>query len=150
MIDVINAVLSNSGAFRWVLFLGVIWAFYRYMDSGSNPLYWWHFFASKGADGQYYADLNKLGQVTGIAVGSFAIVQLSAGANKDFIGFAAVLAAYFTFVGGVSGYAAFLRSKSGRTETTTTTEPAPVAPVRTTTVTTEPAAEVQPTKGDSP
>lgn len=147
MKDVVNTVLANAEAFRWLFAIGCLWAFYRYMNARDNPLRWWHFFSSRGNDGTYYADLNKLGQVTGIAVGSFSVMQLSATAKSDFVGFAAVLTAYFAFVGGVAGYSAFLRSKSGRVETRTVVEPAPSSPVKTTVTTTEPATA--PTK-DAP
>lgn len=139
MKDILSSILANADAFRWLFFLVLVWALYRYIHSGCNPLRWWHFISSKGADGSYYADLNKLGQVTGIAFGSFSVLLLSSNAKADFVGFAAVLTAYFAFVGGVAGYSAYLRSKSGQVQTTTVTEPVS-APVKTTTTTTEPAA----------
>lgn len=144
LIDFMRSIADNAEAFRWLFFIALLWAFYRYVNSGTNPLKWWHFVSSRGSDGEYYADLNKLGQVTGIAVGSLALVQLSANAKSDFVGFAAVMTAYFAFVGGVAGYAAFLRAKGGKVETKTVVEPAPVAvATKTTTTTTEPAAKEQ-------
>lgn len=140
MKDILASVLAHADAFRWLFMLALVWALYRYVNSGCNPLRWWHFIASRGADGSYYADLNKLGQVTGIAFGSFAVLNVSGNAKSDFTGFATVLLAYFAFVGGVAGYSAYLRSKSGQRETTTTTEPAPTTPNKTTTRTVEPAA----------
>lgn len=105
---------------------------------GNNGLEWRDFVSSRGIDGQYHGDINKLGQVTGIAFGSWAIVLVSANAKSDFTGFAAVLFTYFAFVGGASGYSAYLRSKQNTVETKTVVEPAETSePQKTTTTVTE-------------
>lgn len=139
MADLVNAVLSNADAFRWIFFIGLLWAFYSWMQ-GDNGLEWRDYISSIGPDGKFHGDINKLGQVTGIAFGSVALVLVSPNAKDDFTGFALVLTAYFAFVGCAAGYAAYLRSKNNLTQTTTTTEPATdPATIKTTTVVTEPA-----------
>lgn len=80
---------------------------YRVMTDKSNELECWQFFASRGEDGKHYADVDKLGKVVGIAVGSWVIIKLSYEQRMD----AVILGTYFAYVGAVAGYSAFLRSK---------------------------------------
>src|ERR1017187_4386008 len=123
MSQIVSSLIANADAFRWLFFIGLLWVFYRWMQGDdSKGIEWRDFVSSKGQDGVFHGDINKVGQNVGILMGSLAIVQVSAHAHEDLLGFAAVLTAYFAFVGGVAGYAAFLRSKQG--SITTTTEPA--------------------------
>lgn len=147
MKDIIHSVLSNADAFRWLFFIGLLWAFYLWMQGeDSRGIEWRDFISARGTDGQWHGDINKLGQVTGIAFGSIAIMLLSGNAKGDYTGFALVLTAYFAFVGGAAGYSAYLRSKNARMETTTVTEPAPPPqPEKKTITVTEPAPQP---KGD--
>ncbi|MDO8682412.1 MAG: hypothetical protein Q7N50_02890 [Armatimonadota bacterium] len=139
MNDIIKSVLANADAFRWLFFIALLWVFYRWMQ-GENGIEWRDFISARGADGQFHGDTNKLGQCTGIVIGSWSLILVSANAKSDFIGFAAVLGAYFAFVGCVAGYAAYLRSKATTMQTTVTTEPAD-PPMKTTTKTVEPVTE---------
>lgn len=139
MSEALRAILSNADAFRWLFFIGLLWAFYRFMQ-GDNGIEWRDFISARGTDGQYHGDINKLGQVTGIAFGSIAVMLVSGNAKSDFLGFAAVLTSYFAFVGGAAGYSAYLRSKSARIETTTTVE-RESAPQKITTKIDEPSAQ---------
>lgn len=124
MVDIVKAILDNVDAFRWLFFLGVLLAFYNWMQGeDSKGIEWRDFISARGADGQYHGDINKLGQSTGIVIGSIALVLVSSAAKDDMTGFAAVLLAYFAFVGGAAGYAAYLRSKVSQTQTTTIVEP---------------------------
>ena len=142
MTDFVSSVLSHADAFRWIFFIGLLWAFYRWMQSDdSNGIEWRDFTATVGADGKYHGDINKLGQSTGILIGSVAIVQIAPQAAKDFTGFALVLTAYFAFVGAAAAYAATLRSRQG--SITTTTEPAPDPAVTKTTVVETPPVAVK-------
>jgi hypothetical protein len=137
----LEVVLANAEAFRWLFFLGLLWAFYRWMQS-DNGIEWRDFISARGADGQYHGDINKLGQVTGIAFGSLAVMLVSGNAKSDFVGFAAVLTAYFAFVGGAAGYSAYLRSRSAITETKTVTEPVPLPqPEKKTVTVTQPTTQ---------
>lgn len=73
--------------------------------NGENPLRWWHFISTRAPDGKEYADLDKLGKVTGIIVGSYVVVT-----NKIDAYF---LLVYLSYVGAVAGWSAYLRSKNG-------------------------------------
>lgn len=99
-------------ALPWVVALLLFWALYRLMEA-ENPLQWWHFIATKGSDGNYYADIDKLGKVTGIAISSWALLRASSHDPFDFMGFAAILGVFLAFAGGTAGYSAFLRSQRG-------------------------------------
>ena len=123
MADFFNSLLSHADAFRWMFFIGLLWAFYRWMNSeDSNGIEWRDFVSAQNAEGKFHGDINRLGQSVGIFIGSMAIVQVAPHAHKDFLGFAAVLGVYFAFVAGAAGYSAYLRSKQGTV--TTVTEPA--------------------------
>lgn len=141
MADVVKAILTNADAFRWLFFIGLLWAFYRWMQGeDSEGIEWRDFISAIGPDGKFHGDLNKLGQLTGIVIGSVSLVMVSANAKGDMTGFALVLTSYFAFVGCVAGYAAYLRAKAGRTETSVVTEPAAdPATTKTTKTTIEPS-----------
>ncbi len=140
MKDILASVLANADAFRWLFFIGLLWAFYRWMQGDdSEGVEWRDYVSAIGVDGKYHGDINKLGQLTGIVIGSVSLIMVSANAKGDMLGFAAVLTAYFAFVGCVAGYASYLRSKQNRTETVLVTEPAAdPATTKITKTTTEP------------
>lgn len=144
MRDIIQSILSNADAFRWIFFIGLLWAFYRWMNSDdSEGIEWRDFVSTKGLDGRYHGDIDKVGKTTGVIFGSIILVQVSPNASKDFTGFALVLTTYFTFVGAVAGYSAYLRAKQGRTETSVVVEPVPDPNVTKTTITkTEPTKPI--------
>lgn len=141
MIEFMRALLDHGDAFRWIFMLAMLLVFYRWMQS-ENGIEWRDFVSAEKPDGTYRGDINRVGQCVGVVVSAFAIVATAPKAHTDFAGFSLVLAACLAFLGGVAAYAATLRSKSGRVETTTTVEPAPApsGPVKTTVKTTEPAA----------
>ncbi len=97
-VGVLAMVLGVLGMLAWIM-----------LDKG-NPLECWQFIATKGADGQHYADLDKVGKITGIVFGSWAVIKLAYD-HPDLVGYAAVLGADFAFTGGSAGYSAFLRAK---------------------------------------
>lgn len=142
----INSLLSHADAFRWIFFIGLLWAFYRWMQSDdSEGIEWRDFVSTKGVDGKYHGDIDKVGKSSGVVFGSVMIVQISPHASKDFTGFALVLTAYFAFVGCVAGYSAYLRSKQGSITTVTEPVPDPI-PVKTTVTQAAPVANKKGTK----
>jgi drug/metabolite transporter (DMT)-like permease len=141
MTDLITSLLSHADAFRWIFFIGLVWVFYHWMQGeDSKGIEWRDFISSIGSDKAFHGDINKLGQSVGILIGSVAIVLVSSHAHEDLLGFAAVLAAYFAFVGGVAGYAAFLRSKQSSVTTITEPLPDPPVPAKVTVIETAPVA----------
>lgn len=141
MIDVLRSVLAHSDAFRWLFFLALLWAFYRWME-GNNGIEWRDFISAEKPDGTYRGDINRAGQCFGVGVAVYSVVATAPQAHTNFAGFGVLLGAALLFLCGPAGYAAFLRSKQGRIETTTVEEPLPVpsGPVKKTVVTNEPAA----------
>lgn len=147
--EFLTALTDNAEAFKWIFFIALFWFFYRWIEN-ENQLELWHFISTRSpVDGKHYADIDKLGKVTGVIVGSFAVLRVSSAKNLDLPGFALVLGTYFAFVGGIAGYSAYLRARSGRIETTTTVEPAvPVdVPAKVTTKSSVPAAVIAETSG---
>lgn len=96
-----------------VLLLAVCVLLYWVMTDKKNSLECWQFIGTRGVDGKHYADLDKLGKLAGIIFGSWSVVKIAYtdGIENNLVAFAMVLSAYFAFVGGVAGYAAYLRSK---------------------------------------
>ena len=142
--DAFLDMLAHGNLFMWLFVLLMLWVFYKKINDADNPLEWWQFVSTE-KEGQYHASLDKFGQSCGIAAGTFAVLRMSAEAHKDFVGFAAVLGVYFAFVGAVSSYSAYLRSKAGSTTKTEVTEPVPDPTVtKTTTTTVGPAQETKP------
>lgn len=133
--------ILHGNVLVWLACLLLIWILYRGIN-GENPLQWWQFIGTE-KDGVWHASLDKVGQSCGIAAGTFAVLRMSAEAYKDFVGFAAVLGVYFAFVGAVSSYAAYLRSKAGSTTIVKVDEPAPDPnATKTTTTITSPASPI--------
>lgn len=77
-----------------------------------NNLDWWQFISTRAENGQNYADIDKLGKVVGIFVGSWTVIYVCMN-NKVDLAVVAFYSAYLAFVGGVAGYSAYLRSKRG-------------------------------------
>ena len=118
------------------LTFGLLFALIKVVENAENNLEWWHLVSSRGADGGQYADWNKIGQGCGVVlcVGLPAVYVYSP--KMEAVGLAAVMGVALLYLGGVSGYAANLRSKQGSVETIRTTE-TPGAPSKVTEVTTE-------------
>lgn len=144
MIELIHALLDHAESFRWLFFLALLLGFYRWMNSADTNLEWRDFVSTRGPDGIHHGDANKVGQMAGIVAVVFIMILTAPKAYTDFTGFATMLVACLGFLGGVAAYAANLRAKSGRIETTTTVEPAaPAAPAKVTTKSSAPAAVVE-------
>ncbi len=110
----------------------------RRIMTAKNPLEWWHFIATKGADSHYYADLDKLWLNVGGFVGSLVILFEAYNARLEW----AIFTAYLAFVSGVKAYSSYLRSKQGSVVTEKVVEPLP-DPAKVTTTTTK----IPPIKG---
>lgn len=80
-----------------------------------NPLRYWHFIASKGSDGEQYADLDKLGKLTAIIVSSVVVLWMAHDGKFD----STTLFVYLSFCGGIAGWSAYLRAKNGKLSTPT-------------------------------
>ena len=120
MSEFLRELVDPQALFPAVVLLVLTLAFIHIMNS-NNPLQWWHYVATKGGDGHYIADVDKLWQNVGAAIASVAIILLAYRGTLEW----AIFAAYLAFVGGVRGYGAYLKSKEGSITSTRTTEPAP-------------------------
>jgi uncharacterized protein YuzE len=91
------------------VFFLLLYGMIRVISNEDNTIEWWHFFSSKAADGQTYADIDKLGKIVGIIVSSAIMLIMTKHDKMDAI----ILGVYLAYVGGVAGYSAYLRSKQG-------------------------------------
>lgn len=100
--------------FYIVLLLGVIaliWKLNHEMKSEA-PIEWWHFIASKGKNGEFYADITKLGQVLGIILVIWVAITLSARVKElDWVGFSAILGLVLSYLAGVQAFQAYMKAK---------------------------------------
>jgi len=119
-----------------IAFLVLLLAFVRVVNGENNDLEWWHLVSTRAADGGQYADWNKIGQGLGVVLCVWLPAVYVYSPKMEAVGLAAVMGVALLYLGGVSGYAANLRSKQGSVETTRTTE-TPGAPSKVTEVTTE-------------
>ena len=121
-----------------VFILAVLMALRAFVKaiSSNNPIDFWHFYSSRGPDGQQWGDPNKLGIMVGIFASTF-IVGYAFYTNKVDNWFIITLfAIWLAFIAGSESFAKWLRSFLDRkvnsvsststvdlTSTTTTTTP---------------------------
>jgi len=111
--------------------IGLLYALVKIVNGTGNTLEWWHLVSSRSSNGVQFADWNKIGQGCGVVLCTVLPAVYVYSPKMDAIGLAAVMGVALLYLGGVSGYAANLRSKQGTRETVT--EPAAVpGPVKTT------------------
>ena len=127
--------LHVGAGINLLILLVLIWILYRVIEDEGNLIIWSDFIASMGLDCKQHGDLNKLGQLAGIFLAVQSVLMYANGDKADGVGLAAVLGVSLAYLGGVSAYAASLRSKRERATVTTVTEPAPDPSVTKTTVT---------------
>lgn len=106
--------LPNTGVIFTVLFFILILLFaYRVMNNESNTLDWWQLLGSKGDDGKQYADWNKIGQGFGVMIAVWMPFIYVHSDKMDAVGLALVMGASLTYLGAVSAYSKFIKSKQG-------------------------------------
>jgi len=108
-----------------IIIMGVV----RVINSGDNTLEWWHLVSTRGTDGNPYADWNKVGQGLGVVLCVWLPAVYVYSPKMEAMGLAAVMGVALAYLGGVSSYAATLRSKQGAVETTKITESTPAKTV---------------------
>ena len=89
-----------------IVLMGVL--LWKIFTSEDNNLSCWQFIATRSnMDGKHYADLDKLGKVVALFVGSWAVLKVAYDQRLD----ATLLGVYLGFSGAISGWAAYLRTK---------------------------------------
>ena len=112
-----------------VIVLLLMLALVRVINSNSNDLEWWHLISTRGAAGETFADWNKIGQGLGVLLCVWLPAVYVYSSKMEAMGLAAVMGVALAYLGGVSSYAATLRSKQGAVETTKITESTPAKTV---------------------
>ena len=118
----ISVVIKASAAIFVLLFALAVM---RIINNAANDLEWWHLVSTRAQDGVQYACWNKIGQGCGVVLCVWLPAVYAYSEKMDAGGLAAVLGVVLLYLGGVSGYAATLRSRRGTVETTTEPAAAP-------------------------
>lgn len=108
-----------------LILLMVIWTFVRVVANEKNTIVWADFISSRGHDGEQHGDLTKVGQLVGIVVSAVCVLMYADSDKVEPVGLSALLGVALLYLGSVTAYSAYIRSKQGTVETSRTTEPAP-------------------------
>ena len=104
-----------------IVVLCFLFALVRIINSTENDLEWSHLISTRSVNGTY-ADWNKIGQGLGVVLCTWLPAVYVYSPKMDAAGLALVMGVALAYLGGVSGYAATLRSKQGSVETKRVTE----------------------------
>ena len=128
MIDIIKGwfayflvTFPTSAAINGVFFLMILVVLRRIINSEKNNLEWAHLISTKAADGNAYADWNKIGQGMGVIVSTWMPFYYVNTDKMDAAGLSLVMGVSLTYLGAVSAYSKSLRVKHP-TETAGTKE----------------------------
>lgn len=95
-----------------IVVFALVYKLHQTIKDEKSPIEWWHFIATKGKDGEHYADITKLGQVMGIILVIWLAVAMSTRVKElDWMGFCAILTLVLAYLGGVQAFQAYLKSK---------------------------------------
>lgn len=134
--------LFNTGfmLFSAVFFVVILYALNRIINSDDNKLEWAHLISSRTIEGAQRASWNEIGKGLGVILCVWLPAVYVYSPKMDAGGLALVMGVALAYLGGVSGYAALLRSRQGGVETTKVTEIIPVSKVTETRTETQPIA----------
>lgn len=121
-----------------LILLIVIWMFVRIVLSEATQIIYADYISSRGTDGRQHGDLDKVGQVVGIIVAALVVLMYADNEKVEPLGLAALLGVSLLYLGGVTMYAKYIRSKQGSIQTVT--EPADTTPTKVTVTETPPIA----------
>ena len=118
ILDAIPPLQKLVVALTAILVLLFMLALVRVMNNKDNDLEWAQLISTRGADGQQYADWDKVGKGLGVVLCVWLPAVYVYSPKMEAMGLAAVMGIALAYLGGVSGYAATLRAKQGSVETT--------------------------------
>lgn len=72
-----KTLLDTHDAFNLILLLIALLAFNRIVGAKSNTLEFWHIFATRSADGIYYVDNDRIGQIAGLVFGAWVVGEIT-------------------------------------------------------------------------
>lgn len=124
-----------------IIFLMVLWALIRVINSATNDLEWADLISVTSREGRQRADWNQIGKGLGVVLCVWLPGIYAYSPKMDSGGLALLMGVALSYLGGVSAYAATLRAKQGTVETSRTVEPVPDPSV---TKTTETVTETPP------
>lgn len=124
-----------------ILFIVIVIAVARVFRNSDNDIEWADLISVMAQNGKQKGDWNQIGKGGGVILCIVLPFIYVYSPNMDALGLAAVMGVALAYLGGVSAYAATLRSRQGTVETVRTVEMAPVATVTQTRTETPPASE---------
>lgn len=89
----------------------LIWILIRIINDAGNLVVWADFVSTKGIDGKQHGDLNKIGQIAGIVLAVVTVLMYADNTTVDPTGLAALLTVALIYLGGVTAFAVWMRSK---------------------------------------
>ena len=133
--------LSNFGlrpidGINILILLFVFWMFVRIVTSEVTQIIYADYISSRGADGKQHGDLDKVGQLVGIIVAALVVLMYADSDKVEPVGLSALLGVSLLYLGGVTMYAKYIRSKQGSIQTVT--EPVDLTPTKVTVTETPP------------
>lgn len=92
-------------------FVLVVTLMYFVFKAHDNPIYCWQLIASKNAQGEERADIDKLGKVVALFVFTAIVIYCVVTSKELTMILLALLTLYLTYAGGVAGFSAYMRSR---------------------------------------
>ena len=121
-----------------------------FVVNAENNIEWADFISVRGAtDGKQHGSWDSIGKGGGVFICIYIPLLYAHSEKFEPLGGAALLGVSLAYLGAVNGYSAYLRSKQGTVQTTTTTAPVDDTPLKTTVTQTE-TPPIQPTTPETP
>lgn len=127
-----------------ILFIIIVITVARVFRSTDNDIEWADLISVMAQNGKQKGDWNQIGKGGGVILCIALPFIYVYSPSMDAIGLAAVMGVALAYLGGVSAYAATLRSRQGTVETVRTVEMTPAATVTQTRTETPPVTEAKP------
>lgn len=94
-----------------LILLALVWILIRLVNDPNNSIIMADYIASRGVDGKQHGDLDKVGQIVGIVVSAMTVLMYADNKTVEPTGLSILLGVSLLYLGGVSMYAKYIRSK---------------------------------------
>lgn len=132
---------SASVLFNIIFLIVIAWFVVHSVNRDDNDMQWSEAISTRGPDGKEHFDWNKVGQGCGVILAMTIPYMYVHTTNMEALGLGGLVTVSLGYLGAVSSYSAWLRSKQGGIETTKVTEFTPPARVTETKTETPPLGD---------